>query len=116
MIINENDIIVQRNQKYNEIFEKKSESIKKKDKFKDDIFHHYKNNELEVKIQNYENSKIKSLSIEKKEELENLKNKNNEYKMFYYINKEIEGYLPYNNLYKYYNEEFSKKGNKKKKK
>jgi hypothetical protein len=116
MIINENDIVVQRNQKYNEIFEKKSALIKKMDKFKDDIFHHYKNNELEVKIQHYENLKFKSLSIEKKEELENLKNKNNEYKMFYYINKEIEGYLPYNNLYKYYNEEFSKKGNKKKKK
>jgi hypothetical protein len=116
MIINENDIIVQRNQKYNEIFEKKSALIKKMDKFKDDIFHHYKNNELEVKIQHYENLKFKSLSIEKKEELENLKSKNNEYKMFYYINKEIEGYLPYNNLYKYYNEEFSKKGNKKKKK
>ena len=116
MIINENDIITQRNQKYNEIFEKKCESVKKKDKFKDDIFHHYKNNELEVKIQHYENSKIKVISIEKKEELENLKNKNNEYKMFYYINREIEGYLPFNNLYKYYNEEFSKKGNKKKKK
>ncbi len=36
--------------------------------------------------------------------------------MFYYIHKEIEGYLPYNNLYKCYYDEFSKKGNKKKKK
>ena len=67
-------------------------------------------------MKNYENAKNKILSVEKKEEFENLKTKNNEYKMFYYINKEIEGFLPYNNLYKFYYDEFSKKVNKKKKK
>ena len=36
--------------------------------------------------------------------------------MFYYINKEIEDAMPYNILYKYYYEKFSKKSNKKKKK
>ncbi len=116
MIINENYIALQRNQKYNKIFEKGNESAVEGDEFKNDIFHHYKNNELEIKMKNYENAKNKILSVEKKEELENLKNKNNEYKMFYYINKEIEGFLPYNNLYKFYYDEFSKKGNKKKKK
>ena len=116
MIINENDIIVQRNQKYNEIFEKGNESKKKRDKFKDDLYHHYKNNDLESKIQNYENIKIKKITVEKKEEIENIKTQDNEYKMFYYIHKEIEGYLPYNNLYKCYYDEFFKKGNKKKKK
>ena len=116
MIINENDILVQRNQKYNEIFEKGNESKKKRDKFKDDLYHHYKNNDLESKINNYENIKIRYISPEKKEEIENIKIQDNEYKMFYYIHKEIEGYLPYNNLYKCYYDEFSKKGNKKKKK
>ena len=116
MIINENYIALQRNQKYNKIFEKGNESAVEGDEFKNDIFHHYKNNELEIKMKNYENAKNKILSVEKKEELENLKTKNSEYKMFYYINKEIEGFLPYNNLYKFYYDEFSKKGNKKKKK
>lgn len=116
MIINENYIALQRNQKYNKIFEKGNESAVEGDEFKNDIFHHYKNNELEIKMKNYENAKNKILSVEKKEEFENLKTKNNEYKMFYYINKEIEGFLPYNNLYKFYYDEFSKKGNKKKKK
>ena len=60
--------------------------------------------------------KIKKISTEKKDELESLKVKDSEYKMFYYINKEIENYLPFNNFYKYYYDEFSKKGNKKKKK
>ena len=116
MIINENDIITQRNQKYKEIFERGNESKKKKDKFKDEIYHQYKNNDLELKIKNYEKIKNKNFTSDKKEEIENLKTKDNEYKMFYYINKEIEGYLPYNNLYKCYYEEFSKKVNKKKKK
>ena len=116
MIINENYIALQRNQKYNKIFEKGNESAVEGDEFKNDIFHHYKNNELEIKMKNYENAKNKILSVEKKEEFENLKTKNNEYKMFYYINKEIEGFLPYNNLYKFYYDEFSKKVNKKKKK
>ena len=116
MIINENDIITQRNQKYKEIFERGNESKKKKDKFKDEIYHQYKNNDLELKIKNYEKIKNKNFTSDKKEEIENLKTKDNEYKMFYYINKEIEGYLPYNNLYKCYYDEFSKKVNKKKKK
>ena len=60
--------------------------------------------------------KTKRISLEKKEELEILKNKDCEYKMFYYINNEIESFLPFNNLYKCYYDEFSKKNNKKKKK
>ena len=116
MIINENDIITQRNQKYKEIFERGNESKKKKDKFKDEIYHQYKNNDLELKIKNYEKIKNKNFTSDKKEELENLKTKDNEYKMFYYINKEIEGYLPYNNLYKCYYDEFSKKSKQKEKK
>ena len=117
MIINENDIINQRNQKYNEIFEKNSNLlINKEENFKEEIYHQYKNEEFDVRIHNYENAKIKRISIDRKEEIENIKNKDSEYKMFYYINKEIEVYLPYNNLYKCYYEEFSKKGNKKKKK
>ena len=66
-------------------------------------------------MKSYESKKLKKSTINKKEEIENLKNKTNEYKMFYYINKEIEGFMPYNNLYKFYYEEFSKKTNKKKK-
>ena len=117
MIINENDIINQRNQKYNEIFEKDSNLLmNKEENFKEEIYHQYKNEEFDVRIHNYENAKIKRISIDRKEEIENIKNKDSEYKMFYYINKEIEVYLPYNNLYKCYYEEFSKKGNKKKKK
>ena len=109
MIINENDIASQRNEKYNEIFERGNELIKKEDIFKKDIYY-------EIKIKNYEIEKTKKISLEKKEELENLKNKDCEYKMFYYINNEIEGFLPFNNLYKCYYDEFSKKNNKKKKK
>ena len=117
MIINENDIINQRNQKYNEIFEKDSNLLmNKEENFKEEIYYQYKNEEFDVRIHNYENAKIKRISIDRKEEIENIKNKDSEYKMFYYINKEIEVYLPYNNLYKCYYEEFSKKGNKKKKK
>ena len=116
MIINENDIASQRNEKYNEIFEKGNELIKKEDNFKKDIFYKFKNEDFEIKIKNYEIEKTKKISLEKKEELENLKNKDCEYKMFYYINNEIEGFLPFNNLYKCYYDEFSKKNNKKKKK
>jgi hypothetical protein len=116
MIINEDDIAFQRNEKYNEIFEKGNELIKKEDNFKKDIFYKFKNEDFEIKIKNYEMEKTKRISLEKKEELENLKNKDCEYKMFYYINNEIESFLPFNNLYKCYNDQFSKKNNKKKKK
>ena len=115
MIINENDILIQRNQKYNEIFEEGNELENKEDTFKDEIYHQYKNEDFNTKVQNYENTKIKKIPPDKKEEIENLKTKDNEYKMFYYINKEIEGYLPYNSLYRCYYDEFYKKGNKKKK-
>ena len=116
MIINENDILIQRNQKYNEIFEKGNELEKKDDTFKNDIYYQYKNSDFDKMILNYENVKNKKLSQEKKDEVESLKGKDCEYKMFYYINKEIENYLPFNSLYKCYFDEFSKKGNKKKKK
>ena len=116
MIINENDIVLQRNQKYNEIFEKGNEIEKQEDTFKKDIYYKFKNKDFDNKIQNYENLKIKKIIAEKKEEIENLKNKDSEYKMFYIIHKEIESSLPFNNLYKCYYDEFSKKGNKKKKK
>lgn len=114
MIINENDIISQRNEKYNEIFEKGNELIKKED-FKKDIYYKYKNENFDLKVKKYELEKTKRLSIDKKEELDFLKNKDYEYKMFYYINNEIESYLPFNNLYKCYYDEFSKKNKKKKK-
>ena len=116
MIINEDSITVQRNEKYNEIFERGNELIKKVDTFKDNIYHKYKDTDFDIKIKNLESIKIKRIPLDKKEELETLKNKDNEYKMFYYINNEIEGILPFNNLYKCYYDEFSKKSNKKKKK
>ena len=116
MIINENDIASQRNEKYNEIFERRSELIKKEDNFKTDIYYKFKNEDFELKIKNYEIKKTKRISFEQKEELEMIKNKDYEYKMFYYINNEIEGFLPFNSLYKCYYDEFSKKNNKKKKK
>ena len=116
MAINENHIIIQRNQKYNEIFEKGEDKQNINDSFKQDIYYKYKSKDFDGKIKNYESKKIKKLSVEKKEEIEKLKNKNSEYKMFYYINQELEGYMPYNNLYKFYYEKFVNKPNKKKKK
>jgi hypothetical protein len=116
MAINENQIIIQRNQKYNEIFEKGEDKQNINDTFKQDIFYKYKSKDFDNKIKNYESKRLKRISIDKKEEMEKLKNKNNEYKMFYYINKELEGFLPYNNMYKFYYERFSSKTNKKKKK
>ena len=116
MIINEKDIVSQRNEKYNEIFEKGNELIKKEDIFKKDIYYKFKNEDFDIKIKKYEMEKTKRISLENKEELEILKNKDYEYKMFYYINNEIESFLPFNNLYKCYNDQFSKKNNKKKKK
>ena len=117
MAINENLIMIQRNQKYNEIFEKgeDKENIVN-DSFKKDLFFKYKNKEFDNKIKNYESKKLKRLPFDKKEEYENIKNKNSEYKMFYYINKEVEEFMPYNNLYKYYIDKFAKKSTKKKKK
>ena len=117
MAINENLIMIQRNQKYNEIFEKgeDKENIVN-DSFKKDLFFKYKNKEFDNKIKNYESKKLKKLPFDKKEEYENIKNKNSEYKMFYYINKEVEEFMPYNNLYKYYIDKFTKKSTKKKKK
>ena len=117
MAINENLIMIQRNQKYNEIFEKgeDKENIVN-DSFKKDLFFKYKNKEFDNKIKNYESKKLKKLPFDKKEEYENIKNKNSEYKMFYYINKEVEEFMPYNNLYKYYIDKFAKKSTKKKKK
>ena len=114
MAINENQIIIERNQKYNEIFEKREDKQKINNIFKQDIYYKYKSKDFDNKIKNYESKKLKKLSVEKREEFEKIKNKDNEYKMFYYINKEIEGYLPYNNLYKIYYEKFSNKSNKKK--
>ena len=116
MAINENQIIRQRNQKYNEIFEKGENKEIINDSFKNDIYYKYKNKEFDKKIKNYESKKLKKLSADKKEEFEKIKNKDNEYKMFYYINKEIESWMPYNSLYKFYYEKFAKKSNKKKKK
>ena len=117
MAINENLIMIQRNQKYNEIFEKgeDKENIVN-DSFKKELFFKYKNKEFDNKIKNYESKKLKKLPFDKKEEYENIKNKNSEYKMFYYINKEVEEFMPYNNLYKYYIDKFAKKSTKKKKK
>jgi len=116
MIINENDIISQRNQKYNEIFEKGMTLETHENRFANDIYYKFKDKTFDSKIQNYENLKIKKMNSESKEEFELIKNKDNEYKMFYFINKEVENILPYNSLYKCYYEEFSKKSNKKKKK
>jgi hypothetical protein len=116
MIINETDIINQRNQKYNEIFEKGVTLETQENKFANDIYYKFKDKSFDSKIQNYENLKIKKMNSENKEELELIKNKDNEFKMFYFINKEVDNILPYNNLYRCYYEEFSKKNNKKKKK
>lgn len=116
MIINENYIISQRNHKYNEIFEKGKTLETHENKFANDIYYKFKDKAFDLKIQNYENLKTKKMNSESKEELELIKNKDNEYKMFYFINKEVENILPYNSLYKCYYEEFSKKSNKKKKK
>ena len=116
MAINENQIIIQRNQKYNEIFEKGEDKQNINDTFKQDLYYKYKSKDFDNIIKNYESKRLKRLLLDKKEEIEKLKNKNNEYKMFYYTNKELEGFMPYNNLYKFYYERFSKKANKKKKK
>ena len=116
MAINENQIIIQRNQKYNEIFEKGEDKQNINDTFKQDLYYKYKSKDFDNTIKNYESKRLKRLLLDKKEEIEKLKNKNNEYKMFYYTNKELEGFMPYNNLYKFYYERFSKKANKKKKK
>ena len=115
MAINENQIIMHRNQKYNEIFEKGEDKEKIKDSFKQDIYCKYKDKDFDNKIKNYELKYIKKLDVNKKEEINNMKDKVNEYKMFYYINKEIEDFMPYNSLYKFYFLEFSKKNKKKKK-
>ena len=107
MAINENLIMIQRNQKYNEIFEKgeDKENIVN-DSFKKDLFFKYKNKEFDNKIKNYESKKLKKLPFDKKEEYENIKNKNSEYKMFYYINNcsilLLEVYLVKLNLIYYY--------------
>ena len=117
MAINENLIMIQRNQKYNEIFEKGEDKENIVNfSFKKNLFFKYKNKEFDNKIKNYESKKLKKLPFDKKEEYENIKNKNSEYKMFYYINKEVEEFMPYNNLYKYYIDKFAKKSTKKKKK
>ena len=62
MAINENLIMIQRNQKYNEIFEKgeDKENIVN-DSFKKDLFFKYKNKEFDNKIKNYESKKLKKL-------------------------------------------------------
>ena len=112
--INENKIIIQRNEKYNEIFEKGEDKEKINDTFKKDIYFKYKTKDFDNKIKHYESKKLKKLVNEKKEEIEKIKNKDNEYKMFYYINREIEGFMPSNNLYRFYYEKFRKKSNKKK--
>ena len=114
MAINENKIIIQRNEKYNEIFEKGEDKEKINDTFKKDIYFKYKTKDFDNKIKHYESKKLKKLVNEKKEEIEKIKNKDNEYKMFYYINREIEGFMPSNNLYRFYYEKFRKKSNKKK--
>ena len=116
MAINENQIIIQRNQKYNEIFEKGEDKQNINDTFKQDLYYKYKSKDFDNIIKNYESKRLKRLLLDKKEEIEKLKNKNNEYKMFYYINNELEDVMPFNNLYKFYYEKFSNKSNKKKKK
>ena len=118
MAINENYIMFQRNQKYNEIFEKEENNKTNSSNisFKKDLYYKYKDKDFEKKIKNYESKKLKRLPPDKKEEYENIKNNNSEYKMFYYINEEIKRFMPYNYLYKYYYEKFSNKSNKKKKK
>ena len=116
MVINENKIIIQRNQKYNEIFEKGEDKQNSNDSFKQDIYYKYKNKDFDNKIKKYGSKKLKKLFVEEKEEFNKIKNKDNEFKMFYYINKEIEDTMPYNNLYQFYYEKFENKSSKRKKK
>ena len=115
MIINENQIVIQRNQKYNEIFEKGEDKSNNNDTFKQEILYKYYSKDFDNKVKNYELKKSKKITLEQKEEFEKIKNKDNEYKMFYYIHKEVKGFMPYNNLFKFYYEKFSNKQNKKKK-
>ena len=100
MIINENQIVIQRNQKYNEIFEKGEDKSNNNDSFKQEILYKYYSKDFDNKVKNYELKKNKKITLEQKEEFEKIKNKDSEYKMFYYIHKEVKGFMPYNNLFK----------------
>ena len=53
MAINENQIIIQRNQKYNEIFEKGEDKQNINDTFKQDLYYKYKSKDFDNTIKNY---------------------------------------------------------------
>ena len=66
MAINENQIIIQRNQKYNEIFEKGEDKQNINDTFKQDLYYKYKSKDFDNIIKNYESKRLKRLLLDKR--------------------------------------------------
>ena len=118
-MINEYEIESKKDEDYHEIF--KDEEVRaNKNLFEKEVYKKFETEKLKNAMKEFYCRKFEKLEQKAKNEFTK-KEKNDDCKFLRMVNKDIEEYLPINNLYKLYTEEMLKKdkansGNKKEKK
>ena len=110
MIFNESEIESNKDKKYKDIFDDE-ENIKTNNNFEKEIYHKYNSKSLNEEIKKKVKQKFKIYDSETQLLLNSTNNL--EYQLLIMAYKDIENYLPNNNLYKLYSNEFPIKKNKK---
>ena len=110
MIFNEYKIESNKDKKFKDIFDEE-DNIKINNNFDNEIFHKYNSNYLNEEIKKKVKKKLKIYDNETQLLLNSTNNL--EYQLLIMAYKDIENYLPNNNLYKLYSNEFPNKKNKK---
>ena len=111
MMFNEYEIESKKDKKYKDIFGEEDINNKKNNNFENEVYHKFSSPSLEETIRKNIDKKIKNYDPNTQFLLQSTNNI--EYKLLIMAHKDVENYLPSNNLYKLYEEEFL---NKKKKK
>ena len=111
MMFNEYEIESKKDKKYKDIFGEEDVNNKKNNNFEKEVYHKFSSPFLEERIRKNIDKKIKNYDPNTQFLLQSTNNI--EYKLLIMAHKDVENYLPSNNLYKLYEEEFL---NKKKKK
>ena len=120
LMINEYDIESKKDEDYHEIF--KDEEVKaNKNLFEKEVYKKFETEKLKNGMKEFYCRKLEKMEQKVKNEFTKKENMNDDCKFLRMVNKDIEEYLPINNLYKLYTEEMLKKektksGNKKEKK
>jgi hypothetical protein len=110
MIFNEYEFESNKDKKYKDIFDDE-ENIKTNNNFEKEIYHKFNSKSLNEEIKKKVKQKFKIYDSETQLLLNSTNNL--EYQLLIMAYKDIENYLPNNNLYKLYSNEFPNKKNKK---